>query len=149
MTEESDAGRTADQRYKLYLDRHAELNALVASQQSTLDKWLLTLSTGSFGLTISLLPSLNAAEGIKTEWLLITSWSAFALAMVLVLASFWVSTSAASVEIQVNDKAYQNPNTPPRRNHYVCYLRVLNIQALMVFIIGVILLVIFAGRNLL
>lgn len=63
MAEERGAGRTTDQaeeqRYKLYMERHATLNALVAAQQGALDKWLLTLSTGSFGLTISLLPRIG------------------------------------------------------------------------------------------
>lgn len=133
-----------DPGYRAYVDYHNLLGKQITEEQSSLDKWLLTLSAGSYGLSIAAVPLLIS---MNYPWLLVSGWFFFAVSLGLVLASFHVSVRAAIREQELHTEAYMGSKQYPVRNSFGEAVPRLNLFALIAFYLGVVTLGVFAGVN--
>lgn len=136
---------TAERRE--YLAELQQIEDLISDQTTSLDKTLITLSAGAFGLTIAFVT--QVAPNPEAKWVMITAWSSFGLALCCTLLSFYVSIYALRREKLLRDKIYypDQKGEVEDRNPFAHAVSILNGLAIVSFVAGVIALAIFAGRN--
>jgi hypothetical protein len=136
-----------DKNYEAYLKERESLIRESGTQSESYDKYLLTLSSGTFGLTITFLNSV--LESIKpcTKWMISSAWSFLALTILLTLTSFLCSIKAYDKQIDIIEETMLN-NKEARNNCWSSVTGVLNIISGLSFVIGIVFLLIFVSKNL-
>jgi hypothetical protein len=82
---------------RLYAAYHDERNRLLEGEQDfgrSFDKYLLTLSGGALGLSLTLLGNLHGSDGITLRWALIVSWTLLVATIIQVGAMMRLSQVA-------------------------------------------------------
>lgn len=133
-----------DSRRKDYLDRRRELEDIIGGQRDALDRWILTLSAGTFGLSVALANVI----GSEQRWILLMAWIVFLVAIVLSLSSFAASIRANVVELKIDSYMYRNEVEESPGNSWQTVVRVLNALAFITFILGLAVLTWYAAVNL-
>lgn len=123
-------------------------NYLIASKQTsqnTLDKYLISLSSGSLGLSIIFVNNIIKDNPIYCKSLLTISWVLFPITILLVLISFLSSIYSFSKAIsQTDSNKIQNEEPGGTWN---LITKILNIIGVIFFLFGLILLLIFVSLN--
>jgi hypothetical protein len=73
------------------------LNQRQAEEDDKTDKWMMTLASGSFGLSFAFINRIVPVQSAGHIGLLIAAWSCFLSVLVLELVAFMVSSFAHSV----------------------------------------------------
>lgn len=92
-----------------YLKQREEYEEGRSQQSDLLDKHLLTITTGSFGLSFLFVEKVANNPIVKPE-ILIMAWVFFACSVISSLLSFVCSKNAFKKAIQELDEQYENPN---------------------------------------
>jgi hypothetical protein len=92
----------AEEAPSIGVDRHYldQLEGLISQQTSSLEKALLTLSGGAFGLSIVFVTQL--AQNPKYPGLMIAAWTLFGIALIFTVVSFQVSITALAREREIH-----------------------------------------------
>jgi len=121
-------------------------NYLIASKQTsqnTLDKYLISLSSGSLGLSIVFVNNIIKGNPIYCKSFLTISWVLFSITILLVLISFLSSIYSFSKAIsQTDSNKIQNEEPGGTWN---LITKILNIIGVIFFLFGLILLLIFVS----
>lgn len=113
--------------------------------QQNLDKALLTLSAGAFGLSIAFVSQVvPPAQGLG---LLFISWVAFGASIIFELFSFVSSKRAHERDVELLDEDYVAQSGEERYSRWNAATKGLNLLAGMGFATGTVLLVLFVTRN--
>lgn len=141
--------RVDERRRKEQLERLKVLDELAADQQRLLDRSLITLASGSFGL--SLIFANAIAPEPSSEWLLAVAWLGFAVSIVATLISFRASADATEA-VAEHERIAMRDDREVDAAVVKLWGKVVNswnTAAIATFVVGVITLVTFAGINLL
>lgn len=96
-----------NEKRKEYLNVRAEYEKERSQQSATLDKYIFTISTGAFGLSLLFIERI-VTEIIERPRYLVFSWIMFALSVLSCLLSYITSKSAFSKTIEEYDKMYED-----------------------------------------
>jgi hypothetical protein len=91
---------TADRHWKLYeasARRIDDLNERQGQEDDKIDKWMMALASGSFGLSFAFINQIVPVNRAAHTALLIAAWSCFLAVLVLEIAGFMVRSFAHSV----------------------------------------------------
>jgi hypothetical protein len=86
--------------YNQYIDERKLLIGAAREGARTFDKAILTLASGSFGLSIGFLKDIVQKPFANTMWLLGASWALFAASIVIILLSFIAGQKACEQRIR-------------------------------------------------
>lgn len=123
-------------------------NYLIASKQSsqnTLDKYLISLSGGSLGLSIIFVNNIIKNNPIHCKSLLTVSWFLFSITILLVLISFFSSIHSFSKAISQLDSEKIHKEEPG--GIWNIFTKTLNVINIIFFILGLIFLLTFVSLN--
>ena len=123
-------------------------NNLIASKQSsqnTLDKYLISLSSGALGLSIIFVNNIIKDNSIYCKSLLTISWILFSITILLVLISFFSSIHSFSKAISQTDSNSIHNEEPG--GTWNIFTKILNVINIIFFILGLIFLLTFVSIN--
>lgn len=116
------------------------------ASQDELDKALLSLSAGAFGITIAFLNSISASPPIQTGWLYV-SWGCWGLTIGLSLIAFYLSVLSHEKDLKLlstdPDLLYDQNRKDPTNTA----VKALNLISLGLFILGLTTISVFAAKN--
>lgn len=92
-----------------YIKVRSDYDKEHSQQTNLLDKYILTISTGSFSLSFLFIEKI-VKEVMKCPKVLVFSWIMFVLSIISSLLSFICSKSAISKTIKEYDKMYEDEN---------------------------------------
>lgn len=134
------------EKRKEYLEIRQGYDKEKSQQTEVLDKYILTISTGSFGLSLLFVEKL--IKGIINEpKLLICSWIMFSLSIISSLLSFIFSKSAFSKTIEEYDKMYKDSDYKFKMPIQDFFTKVANWYAFGFLIAGFVFIILFAYYN--
>lgn len=99
-----------------YLDERRLLIEGELDASSRLDKSLLTLSAGALGLSLTFWQYIAPDPAPDTIWRLGVSWAWFALAILLMIVSFWTSQLAFRRQRDILDTSYDRKSNEEEDN---------------------------------
>ncbi len=123
-----------------------ELIESKSASQDQLDKALLTLSAGAFGITFAFIDNFITGSPKAVGWLF-TSWIAWGCTISMSLVAFYLTIKSFAKSITKLDKEPESMFKNPF-NTYDKTVKVLNLLSLTGFIIGLITIGIFVKINL-
>jgi len=116
------------------------------ASQDELDKALLSLSAGAFGITIAFLNSISASPPIQTGWLY-TSWICWGLTISISLVAFYLSVISHEKDLKILNSKPDLLYEKNRKDPINTAVKALNVISLVLFITGLITISIFAAKN--
>lgn len=129
-----------------YLKRREELLDIRMDSFSSLDKAILTLSTGSLVLSVTFLEKIGKPFNLLTLFLILMAWAAFFLGIIFNLCSYWFARANMDRKIEELNRTYLNelicgregdsPEGVCREKRATCFC---NTAALATFFVGVLL----------
>lgn len=138
--------------YEVYREERRSLIDAKYGQSRSLDKYILTLAAGSFGLSLLFIRQIVPHPEAGTIWILVSAWAAFGASILSTLISFLLSQEAFLKQLKILDKWYKESdeyNHEEIKNEFATWTKRLNCASMSLFIIGVIFLIIFSALNLL
>jgi hypothetical protein len=148
---------TANSQWKLYeasSRRIDTLNKRQGEEDDKIDKWMMALASGSFGLSFAFINQIVPVNQAAHIALLIAAWSCFLAVLVLGIVGFMVSSFAHSIlakeEAQMLALKYEG-REPEYKNRSIFFgaNAVLGYASILLFIGGSICLILFIAKNLL
>lgn len=148
MGAESDARR----KHQVYLDQREALIDMEVGSAKSFDHWIMTLSAGALGLSITFIGQIAPHPPAGTYWLLAVSWVFLLLGILSGLCSHLTSQSAMRRQRAILDAEFElrslresvdessEGGADEQKNHPAVATHVLNIAAMAFFALGVILL---------
>lgn len=120
-----------------------------ASSQGDYDKAILSLSGGALGVTfVFLIERVADQNQVESPGLAFLSWVAWGLSVIATLISFYVSEHAHGLAIQRMDAILRGEGAPRPSRFPNTLISGLNLAAGALFILGVLVISVFASRNL-
>jgi hypothetical protein len=146
-----------DRNWKLHESATRRIDALnqrQAEEDNKSDKWMMTLASGSFGLSFAFINQIVPIKSANHIALLISAWSCFLAVLVLGIVGFTVSSFAHSVlakEESENLALKYQDKEPEYKNRSIFFgaNAVLGYVSILSFIGGSICLILFIAKNLL
>jgi hypothetical protein len=129
-----------------YLKEREILVEREGEASQSLDKALITLSGGAFGLTLLFIDRI--APDPKVLGFLYVAWSGFGLSLVSILFSFLMSQWAFRRAREALDSYYTNEGDGREGNRWNVWTAVLTMLSIVTFVVGVGALAVFAVQNL-
>lgn len=129
-----------------YLEERKSLVEAEGEASQSLDKALITLSAGAFGLSL-LFISRIAPDPEALRWLYV-AWGGFISSLVAILSSFLASQKAFRRALELLDDDFRNAGNGRESSFWSKLTAGLTITSISAFIIGVVALAVFATRNL-
>ena len=129
---------------------HPERNLLIDAEREAargFDKAMITLSAGALALSLTFVK--NIAPSPSNHFLLFLAWAAFILSLLVILVSFLCSQAGMRRQRQIIDTDLMR--VCRARDQKNCWHKTvirLNLVSMVSFVVGVILLALFAGLNL-
>jgi hypothetical protein len=113
------------------------------------DKYLLTLASGAFGLSLAFMQQIAPQPVEGSVPLLIVGWTGFGLSILLTLLSFLFSQQACERQTEILDTIRQKrkPSVSELRNTYANLTLYLNWISMLLFVIGLAFLMWFSISN--
>lgn len=129
-----------------YLEERKLLVEAEREAAQSFDKFMVTLSAGAFGLSITFVRELIPSP--RFLWLLQTAWGAFGLSLCAIVASFLLSQAALRRQRDILDRLYRDDEAArDERNLPATITGWLNWMCIALFCCGVVALVSFAVTN--
>ena len=127
-----------------YLGHRQALFDGAGEAQQNLDKSLLTLSAGAFGLSIAFVSQVEPAVAVV---LMYVAWLAFGFSILCELTSFVTAKWAHQRDVVILDEDYEKLTNSERRSKWNIATTALNILAGLGFVGGAVFLTVFVARN--
>jgi len=136
--------------YQIYLEERKSLVEGESSQATSFDKYILTITSGIFGLSITFIKNMVTNINQNTKHFLIISWILLVLSILSTLISFLTSQSAFRKQIKIIEDKYviKKDEANCEKNIFAIVTKILNILSIIFFITGIIFLFIFVSINL-
>ena len=129
---------------------NAERSVLIDAEREAargFDKAMITLSAGALALSITFVK--NIAPNPANEWLLFVAWAGFTSSLFFILASFLCSQAGMRRQREIIDADFNRDcKAREQKNCWQKAVIGLNTLSMISFVVGVILLALFAGSNL-
>ncbi|MFP3798450.1 hypothetical protein [Paraburkholderia sp. SIMBA_027] len=106
-----------DNHTRIHERERDNLSKLLISNAENLDKSVLTYSGAALGLSLSFLKDFVPIRDAKWAWSLYCSWWSFALAIVLVIASYVVSQKVVKLQFERAERYYEDGQNDARDEH--------------------------------
>lgn len=138
-------------KYMIYIDERRELVIGERESSSRFDKWILTLSGGALGLSITFIDKITPNPTPNSSYLLSLSWLLLLLTILISLASHLTSQAAFRRQRDILDKQLEAGTEEGERegvNRPAIVTNCLNIASMVFFGAGVIFLCLFLIYNL-
>ena len=148
----SKSDKKTDADYEVYLEERKSLVTALLDQARSFDKYVLTLAGGTFGLSFLFIKQIVPQPIHNTLPVLIAAWSCFGTSILITLLSFLFSQAACLKQIEIMEKSWFSKDTNEGKKSPNMYNKItlgLNWISMVLFVAGVVLLIIFATRNLL
>ncbi|MDR1469396.1 MAG: hypothetical protein LBT00_08900 [Spirochaetaceae bacterium] len=150
-------GNTDNDHWKLYeasSKRIEALNQRQGEEDDKTDKWMMTLASGSFGLSFAFINQIVPVNSAGHIALLIAAWSCFLSVLVLGIIGFAVSSfchsALAKEEAEMLALKYKGVDAEYKnRSIFFGANAVLGYASILFFISGSICLILFIAKNLL
>ncbi|MDR0656338.1 MAG: hypothetical protein LBG22_08500 [Treponema sp.] len=148
---------TREEKWKMYEagGRFIEtLNQRQGEEDDKIDKWMMTLASGSFGLSFAFINQIVPIKEASHISFLIAAWSCFLAVLILEIISFTVSSFCHSIMAKEEADAlrlrYQGIETEYKnRSIFSGANALLGYASILLFIGGSICLILFIAKNLL
>lgn len=124
-----------------YLDRLFDAYSESAKQ---FDKQILYIASGSIGISFSFIQKIVDLSKSGYNWLLITSWITLTIVVLLSLTSHYIAFKALNKQLEL---FYQENKIKAQKLNNV--VKFLNISMIALLILGIALLILFVGINIL
>ena len=155
MTEADQPKELSDKDYDGYLQERKTLLAAEQDYAKSLDRWLITLAGGALGLSIALLKDIAGPKATDVAWL-VAAWILLGFSVCASLVSMLISQSGHEAfravldeeAIKGGERFWLRVREVQRRRWELKTIAVLNVSAIVAFVIGVISLAVFAALNL-
>jgi len=144
---ESSNGQGLD--HDTYMAARHEYDQAELEVSGRYDKWILTLSGGALGLSITFIEKIAKNPTSETLIWLLLSWSCFVFSLLIALLSLLTSQSAIRENRKELDESYKETR-PPRLKFPRWFTRLtnaLNWGSLTLFVLGTAFLCIFSFKN--
>jgi hypothetical protein len=130
------------------------LNQRQGEEDDKIDKWMMTLASGSFGLSFAFINQIVPIREAVHITLLIAAWSCFLSVLILEIIAFMVSSFCHSLFAKEEAKAlklkYQGIESEYKnRNIFFGANALLGYVSILLFIGGSLCLILFIAKNLL
>ena len=129
-----------------YLEERKILVEAERQAAESFDKSLITLSSGALALTVPFIRFL--APNPTALCLLFVAWGGFILALLTILFSILVSQGALRKQRDILDELYRHNADAAQKNRLADVTNALNTASIVLFVGGVLMFALFAGRNL-
>lgn len=152
MKSKSNLNSNNNLKYKTYLDERKLLVNAKLEESMLLDKSILTLAAGAFGLSLTFIRQIAPNIRSGTVLILALAWVNFGISMLSTLISFKTSEKALLRQIEIIEADYLSENRDRKNvceNKPACLTKCLNTFSIVTFIVGTILLTFFSIFNLL
>jgi len=134
--------------YETYLKERSILIDAEREGARSFDKFILTLSAGSFGLSLTFITQIASDFNRWTIWLLAVAWFSFVVSILSTLVSFLTSQASCRRQRDILDKMLkENIALDQEINKPAQWTKWLNIVSIVCFVIGAIFLIIFSIIN--
>jgi hypothetical protein len=144
-----------DEKWKIfeasqhYID---QCNQRQWDQDAKADKWILTLASGSFGLSFVFIDKIVPLSSSSYRELLLAAWACFAAVLVLELAGFTISSflhSSLANEERKNISLKYQGKIPENKDRTIFFngVAICGYISMLSFIGGVVCLLLFIARN--
>jgi hypothetical protein len=136
---------------ELFDEYKKRADEVIKSASEDFDRNLLTLSSGALGLSLAFIKDIVPLS--KSVWIpcLVVSWGAFALCVLITLASSQVSVRANEIALEVAENVYINGQSQSRNKHRetIIYRAITWCMwgASLCFLVGLVCTLLFAGMN--
>lgn len=154
----SDPNSASKERASRLYEAHREsLNALAEDAAKRFDTWLITLSAGAFGLTLTFLKDIVSPRPLRYPYVLLAAWLLFALAIACILIGLDQAYTAGKQRVRDLNDVYRTKSYPfwdevhkiDRSRRRPKLITMLNKVSILCFVAGLICLSSFAFLNLL
>ena len=129
-----------------YLKQREKYDSQLMQQSNLLDKYLLTISTGSFGLSFAFIDKI-VKDTMKAPTTLVLSWIMFALSVISSLLSFVFSKRAFKKAIEELDEKYEHPEYKFDTSFQDLQTKTFNVFSFIFLILGFSAFIFFAYNN--
>ncbi len=143
-----------DENYQIYIKEREQLVKSELNQSQQFDKYILTLSSGIFSLSIVFIEKIAINPEANTIWLLVTSWVVFSLSILSTLTSFLLSQIAYRKQQEILGEWYKSLMDgkdlaeKDRKNIFMDCTGIINWASMAFFVAGVVFLIAFSAINL-
>ena len=134
-----------DQSYEQ--ERKASLDAEYSDAEHY-DKWLITLSSGGFGISIAFIRYIAPHPTTTSKWFLAVAWVSLLLSIISTMASLQCSQSGFRRYRDILDQMKRGNAKSDHRNLPAKTAKILNWISLVLFSVGAAMLAIFSYVNL-
>jgi hypothetical protein len=149
--------RNWEHDWKLYEAANHRIDILTqrqAEEDDKTDKWIMTLASGSFGLSFAFINQIVPVQSAGHIGLLIAAWSCFLSILVLELVAFLVSSFTHSVlaKREAEDLKLKYEGIEPENKGVSIFFNanaLLGYATILLFLGGSICLILFIAKNLL
>jgi hypothetical protein len=138
--------KTSGKDYDIYFKERESLVKLAAEQSASYDKYLLSISAGTFGLSVTFLKDILSSIQRDTVCLVIIAWSFIAFTILLTLSSFIFGKLSFYKQIELLEALYFRGEKI--NNIFTIITSILNIISGLSFVTGITFLFIFVASNL-
>lgn len=135
------------QYYNLFIDERKLLLETKFKTSEALDKYILTLSGGALGLSLTFINQVFPDIKTETLYLLKLSWGSYCLSILSVLIGMILSQNAFSDQIKLTQEYFLN-NGDYKQSKLSNLIKHLNFSAIGFFILATVFLACFAINNL-
>lgn len=141
-----------DIKYQVYLEERKMLVDIEKDSSRLLDRAILTLASGAFGLSLALAKFISPNNNFLAINKLLISWIFFCLSILSTLVSFLTSQIACKRQREILEKVFlEDDNFDDEEiansNIYAHFTKWLNGISILTFILGVIFLIFFTFVN--
>ncbi|MCI0359334.1 MAG: hypothetical protein L0211_12720 [Planctomycetaceae bacterium] len=143
------AAGKAEMPHEVYTDERKVLLDLSKANTDQHDKAILTLATGSLGLTVTFISNIAPHPRPDTLVILFAGWGCLAASIGAMLLSFQTGQEACRRQLVLLDQEFQESERPDQTNWWSACTIWFNRGACFFFLAGVILILVFSGLNLL
>lgn len=144
----SDSNSNKDLEYDVFIMERKFLWEAIYKTSHLLDRSILALSAGAFGLSLAFLRQIAPTPKSGTLIFLKSSWSCFGASIIFTLISFYTSQSACKKQIEILEKKTLHKQIRQDKNWMRILTKILNFFSIIAFIGGGFLLAYFAIINL-
>lgn len=139
----------AENEDQQYIEHRSLLVAGLRDSYAQFDKAILLLSGGTIIISLTVVKDIVPPDSAKFTWLVVWSWITLVSSLISIVSSFVTSQHAFSTEIKNWDEYCDGKEDCfNKRNIWSGLTTALNIGAMLLFLSGVILLLVFVFKNL-
>jgi hypothetical protein len=139
----------SEERNRLYESARKEILDVKSQNMNNLGKSILTLSSGAIGVSLFFLKYNISSGFLQYKGYLFTSWVFLVASILFIVISYLLGGPSASKQLKLAEEYYLNGNDDylKKKNIFDSCINILNLTGSLSFIVGIVLLLLFASTN--